>query len=259
MKKRYITSINAKGVRLDFGLTFVNFMAVAAGLADDVRTEAIYSWINGDRIIEGDTSTGSDIYGHFGYSARSNTVDVSTVTDEKGGWYWWYNSETMSPAAGLGAYGNQMQNGGTIFYTEYYDIMGRYTIDADDAFGRFSVIMKEFHKDSLRRNSRTVYGEYMEGVLGEFPESGLVPYTFVCGLMGLNVTKKGLEISANLPSCMDYAGVSVYGYGNRTYSIRVDRGVKKPKVEKYSDGTFYVILPAGTTYYITPDNRLIEG
>ena len=137
--------------------------------------------------------------------------------------------------------------------------MGRYTVDADDAFGRFSVIMDEFHEDSLRRNARTYYGEYVEGILGEFPESGLVPYTFVSGLCGINPTVKGLEISSNLPSCMDYAGVSEYRYGNRVYSIRVDKSLTSPVVEKYDDGTFYVRIPAGQTWYITADNRLIKG
>ncbi len=257
-KKRYITSINVNGEKLDFGVTYVNFMAVAYGLADDVQTKAIYSWMDGERIIESDTCKGEDIYGRFIYAARGNTVDVSTVTDKDGQWYWWYNAETMSPANGLGAYGNQMQNGGTIFYISYYDLTGRYTVDKESGFKRFSTIVDEFHKDSLRRNSRTMYGEYVEGVLGEFPESGLVPYTFVGSIVGLKATGKGLRISANLPEVMDYAGVSTYRYGNRTYSIRVDKTVSQPKVEKYDDGSFYVTVPADETWYITPDNRLVK-
>ena len=258
-KKRYITSINSQGVKLDFGVTYTNFMAIAFGLSDDIKTEAVYSWVDGDRIIAGDTSTGSDIYGKFIYAARGNTLDVSKVTDESGNYYWWYNEETMSPASGMGAYGNQMQNGGTIFYISYYDLLGRLTVDADDAFDRFSVIMDEFHKDSLRRNSRTYYGEYVEGIVGEFPESGLVPYTFLTGFLGVNAKDKGLEIKPNLPDKISYAGVAAYVYGNRTYSIRVDRSITEPKIEKYSDGTFYVKLPADATYYITKDNRLIKG
>lgn len=261
-KKRYITSINAENVKLDFGVTYVNFMAVAFGLADEMKTEAVYSWVDGERIISGDTSTGEDIYGRFKYAARGNTLDVSKVKDDAGNYYWWYNDETMSPAFGLGAYGNQMQNGGTIFYISYYDLLGRLKrkeAGADDAFKRFSAIMDEFHKDSLRRNSRTVYGEYVEGIVGEFPESGLVPYTFLTGFLGINATKNGLEISPRLPSSMDYAGVSTYVYGNRTYSIRVDKKVKQPQVSKYNDGTFYVVLPAEETYYITADNRLVKA
>ncbi len=257
-KKRYITSINKNGEKLDFGVTYVNFMAATYGLADDIQTRAIYSWMDGERIIESDTSKGEDIYGRFKYAARGNTLDVSKVTDKDGQWYWWYNAEVMSPAQGLGAYGNQMQNGGTIFYISYYDLMGRFTIDKESAFKRFSTIVEEFHVDSLRRNSRTMYGEYVEGILGEFPESGLVPYTFVNSIVGLKTTTKGLQISAALPEVMDYAGVSTYRYGNRTYSIRVDKNVAQPKVEKYDDGSFYVIIPASETWYITPDNRLVK-
>ena len=50
-----------------------------------------------------------------------------------------------------------------------------------------------------------------------------------------------------------------YHYGNRVYSIRVDKNITSPIVEKYADGTFYVQIPAGTTYYITRDNRLVRG
>lgn len=258
-KKRYITSINSENVTLDFGVTYVNFMAIAMGLADDIKAEAIYSWVDGERVIAGDTSTGEDIYGKFKIAARGNTLDISKVTDESGQWYWWYNAETMSPASGLGAFGNQMQNGGMIFYTSYYDLLGRNTISANNSFERFKVIMEEFHEDSLRRNPRTYYGEYVMGVVGEFPESGLVPYTFVSGTVGLNATLKGLEIKSNLPDEMQFAGVSEYRYGNRTYSIKVDKRITEPTVEKYDDGTFFVSVPAGTTYYITLDNRLVRG
>lgn len=129
---------------------------------------------------------------------------------------------------------------------------------ADDAFGRFSVIMEEFHKDSLRRNSYSQHGEYIEGVIGEFPESGLVPYAFISGFLGINPDVKGLKISPNLPSDMDYAGISEYWYGNREYSIQISRTVQKPSVEIHA-GVYYVTVPADKTYYITADNRLIAG
>ena len=58
---------------------------------------------------------------------------------------------------------------------------------------------------------------------------------------------------------MQFAGVSEYRYGNRIYSIKVDKRITEPKVEKYDDGTFYVTVPADGTWYITLDNRLIKG
>lgn len=83
-KGRYIGGINADGERLDFGFTYVNFMAVSYGIASEAQAKQVYDWVDGDRIIEGDTSTGEDIYGKFKYAARSNTLDVSTVTDASG-------------------------------------------------------------------------------------------------------------------------------------------------------------------------------
>ena len=58
---------------------------------------------------------------------------------------------------------------------------------------------------------------------------------------------------------MEFAGVSEYLYGNRTYSIKVDKRISVPKVEKYDDGTFFVTVPADGVYYITLDNRLVKG
>ena len=118
--------------------------------------------------------------------------------------------------------------------------------------------MDEFHIDSLRRNSYSAFGEYVEGVLGEFPESGLVPYTFICGFLGINPMVEGLQIKPNLPSDMEYAGISEYWYGNREYSIQISRAVSAPVVEIHA-GVYYLTLPANSTYYITADNRLIEG
>ena len=259
-KGRYIGGINEDAERLDFGYTYVNFMAVAYGLADEARAQSVYEWVDGERIISSDTSTGEDIYGKFKYAARSCTVDVSTITDQNGAYYWYDHAGALPCTPGtFGGFGNQMQNGGTIFYISYYDLLGRIqTVGADNAFERFSVIMEEFHKDSLRRNSYSQFGEYIEGVVGEFPESGLVPYTFINGFLGITPEVKGLKISPNLPSDMEYAGISEYWYGNREYSIQVSKKVQSPTVEIHA-GVYYVTLPANQTYYITVDNRLIAG
>ena len=42
-KGRYITSVNVKGDVLDFGVTFVNFMAVSAGLASQEQAQQIFT------------------------------------------------------------------------------------------------------------------------------------------------------------------------------------------------------------------------
>jgi hypothetical protein len=124
--------------------------------------------------------------------------------------------------------------------------------------------MSEFHKDSLRRNRYMSYiqngkqgvGEYSEGVLGEFPESGLVPLTFVTGFLGINSCDQGLKITPSLPEAYDFAGIREYHFGNRVYSIQVNRELTSPKVQ-YDGETYFVSLPADRSYIITYDNRLI--
>ena len=267
-KGRYITSINVEGKRIDHGMTYVNFMACKYGLADEQKGKLIYSWLDGKRIIEGDTSTGDDIYGEYIYAARSNTIDAYNVKDDNGIQYWFDHYGALPCAPGtFGGYGHQMQNGGTIFYISYYDIVGRIkTNDIESANKRFNIIMDEFHKDSLRRNRYLAYtqdningvGEYSEGVLGEFPESGLVPYSFIEGFLGITPERKGLKISPKLPNDLEYAGIREYIYGNQKYSIQVSKQIDNPIIQK-DDEKIFVALPANKTYYITLDGRLEEG
>ena len=256
-KGRYITSVNIKGDVLDFGITFVNFMAVSAGLASDTQANQIYDWVDGKRIIETDTSKGENIY-NFKVSARSNTVAIETV-EEDGLHYWWYNGHDFADVlpGQWGEYGLQMQNGGTIFYTSYYDVSGRTFISGDNAISRFNVIMEEFHKDQLRRDPHSKFGGYQVSILGEFPESGLVPLTFVTDIVGITPELKGLKIQSCLPSDMSCAGVSEYNYGGRTYHIEVNKNISDPTVTL--DGDIYTVkLPADRTFYITLQNKLIE-
>jgi len=255
-KGRYITSININGERLDWGITFVNFMAAAYGLATPDRAEKIYEWLDGKRIIEGDTSKGEDIYGRFKYAARSTTLDVSTV----GPPYYWYDHKGMLPPTpgSFGGFGNNMQNGGTIFYISYYDILGRIKhLGPDNALLRFNTIINEFKKDELRRFGYSQHGGYIEGVIGEFPESGLVPLTFLYGFMGVRTETNGLVINAQLPKDWSYAGVREYIYNDRVYSIKVDRNIKKPVAEKHG-GIWFVQLPDDEVWLITPDNKLMK-
>ena len=257
-KGRYISSINVNGDKLDFGVTVINFMAVSAGLATKEQAVSVYDWVDGKRIIDGDTSTGADIY-NFKVSARSNTVAIESV-EEDGLHYWWYNGHPFNDVlpGHWGEYGLQMQNGGTIFYTSYYDVSGRTLISGDNAMKRFNAIMDEFHIDSLRRDPRTSFGVYQVSINGEFPESGLVPLAFVTDIVGITPEISGLKIQSSLPSDMTFAGVNEYRYGNRVYKIEVNKNLIEPSVEK--DGEKYVLkLPAGKTYYLTLRNKLIEG
>ncbi len=255
-KGRYITSVNVEGKRLDFGITFSNFMACAAGLASEEQAKQIYSWVDGTRIIKGDTSTGADIY-HYKYSARSNTLDVFDVYDD--GYYWVsWNGDIVSTSP-HGAFGACMQNGGTIFYMSYYDLMGRIlNLGADNAFERFQVIMKEFHnQDQLRVFPYPTDIGYESGVIGEFPESGMVPTVFVEGFLGLLPGQQGLEIQPHLTSEMTYAGIREYQFNEKVYSILVSKEITETKLEQRGD-IWYVEVPADRSWVLTANNELVE-
>ena len=269
-KGRYITSINIDGEKLDFGVTFTNFMACYFGLADAAQMRSIYAWVDGERNIEGDTSTGKDIY-NFIVSARSNTVAIESkgpapenADKYKGKYYWGYQGTDNDVTPGKwGEYGNQMQNGGSIFYISHYDVGGRVRMDADNAAERFNTIIEEFHKDELRRDPDSEFsvgagGGFLLSINGEFPESGLVPLTFLKDFVGISAEVRGLRIAPHLPSDMTYAGVGTYRYNNRVYNIRADKSAVKPSVEE-KGGKWYVTVPADGVYYLTADNTVVKA
>ncbi len=258
-KGRYIASVNVEGKRLDFGTTFINFMACVAGLTSEEQAKQIYSWIDGERIIEGDTSTGADIY-HFIYSARSNTLDFAAVDDN--GYYWvnWNGDMYCYEKDGTrhGVYGNQMQNGGTIFYTSYYDLLGRFAyLGVENAYSRFLTILKEFHdQDQLRVFPYPTIVGYASGVIGEFPESGMVPTVFVEGFLGINPAAEGLAICPALPDGMEYAGVREYQFNDTVYTIEVRTGIDAPRVEQ-RDSVWFVEVPAEGDWILTPGQEVV--
>ena len=255
-KGRFIMSIDVNGVRHDYGATFLNFTAVAYGLADREQAKLIYDWVDGKRIIKSDTSTGDDIYGAFKFSARSNTLDVAAIgppylLEDWGG-------EMACTPGGAGAWGVNIQNGGAIFYPQYYDMMGRVrTMSADNAMSRLKVIMEEFHKDELRRQGAYPIGGFFEGIIGEFPESGLVPLVFINGFIGLKTAVDGLTITPSLPDDMTFMGVRDYHYNGTAYAIEANRLLESPQLKKVAD-IIYIQVPATGQYKITTDNKILS-
>lgn len=259
-KGRYIMSIDKNGNKHDFGTTFTNQQAVAYGVATQEQAKQIYAWLDGERIIEGDTSTGEDIY-FWKIAARGNTKDIIT----EGPPYLWETwgegtaegiGQLDPRPGGNGAYGRNIQNGGLIFYTSYYDTLGRIRqMGADNAMERFKVIMDEFHIDQLKTRRFNSEGYFALGVICEFPESGIVPLAFQDGIIGLKTQADGLTITPCLPSDMDYAGIREYHFNNRTYSIEVSKKVKEPTIEE-KDGVNVVTVPAEGSYMITLKNTV---
>ncbi|MCU6711976.1 discoidin domain-containing protein [Paenibacillus sp. J5C_2022] len=248
-KGRYIGSIDVNGIAYDYGFTFLNAMAVMYGLADTEQADMIYGWLDGSRIIAEDTSTGTDIY-DWGWAPRANTVAVESQQP-----YWWYsyNGAISVAPGGSATFGNHLENGGAILYTSYDDMMGRLKSSggADSAFARMETIIAEFSLDELRRDpANNVGAPWTIGIVGEYPESGIVPLLMLDGFLGIQAKPDGLHIKPDLPHSLDYVGVRDVMYQDRIYHIRGSRSASVPAVTEQQDGSYEVIVPNGMEYII---------
>jgi hypothetical protein len=220
-KGRYIATIDKEGTRWDFGMTFQNLEALAYGIGDGQKAEAILSWLDGDRIIAGETSTGADIYA-FGWAARANTIAIETI----GPPYWWYSLNGAIPVETAAArYGNHLENGGAIFYTSFHDIMARLRWRGpDDAHARLMAILDEFQVEQLRRDpAEPGSAPWKFGIIGEFPESGLVPCVMAYGFAGLEANASGLVVRPQLPAAWEHMLLRQVAYAGRVIDVRATR------------------------------------
>ena len=211
-KGRYIACVDADGVRRDPGLTFLNTEALAYGLGDETKAERIFSWLDGERAVAGDTVTGSAIYDYAPLVDRfaekrklkkatpfvpvSNTVAIEEMTP--GEPYWWFSLEgaiTVAPG-GNAVYGTHLENGGYIFYTLWSELTARALYrGADDVKRRASELAAVYRYNGFDSD----LGGWAEGLTGEFPENGIVSRVFVSALAGLEAKADALEIRPNLP------------------------------------------------------------
>lgn len=196
---RYVCGLDADGKFYDYGHTFMNCEAIYYDFATLEQAQSILQWLNGERIVEGDTSTGEDIY-HWRFGPRSSTKR----NIEWYGWYW--SSPEKIP------WGDQVQDGGAVLGFSYHDLMSRLKIRGpDDAWARLQEIAtwfdevqeaggyREYYKDGTHGK---LQGGGTPGGLGldrEFYESILVPQIMIDGFLGFVPCGDGFEIDPRLP------------------------------------------------------------
>ena len=132
---------NGSSEWVDYGYLVWNLEAIYYGIATEEQAELIMQWVTGERTVAGDTSTGEDIY-FFQLAPRATTYQGSSATDSSvytGVWHGTNNG---------GEFGeSQVQHGGAIMYTSYYDLMNRIAVNgADDAYTRLNAI-KDWYMD----------------------------------------------------------------------------------------------------------------
>jgi len=236
-KGRYICTVDEDGVPWDFGSTFVNVEALYYGLGDSAQAAEVFDWLDGRRIIPGETSTGADIY-YWKFGPRSNTIAIETI----GPPYWWADYDGAIDPATTARWPVHCENGGAIFYVSFYDVMARLQyLGADAALARLQTIVSEFERDQLRRDPTNPGStNWQLGIIGEFPESGLVPCVMVYGFAGVNPDRQGLHIAPNLPSAWSALTVNGIAWAGRGLDITVTPTDATVTSSVASSGAVYV-------------------
>ena len=140
---RFALGINENtGEIIDPGYLYHNLEAVCADIPTNEQQLSIMNWIDGKRIVQGDLSTGSDIY-FYEFAPRMSTKDTDMyfnfAKDE--------NHYARYYSKGFGSWSRQVQNGGAIIAWSYYDLVARAKVlGIDNAMKRLDAMKTWYHK-----------------------------------------------------------------------------------------------------------------
>jgi len=222
---RFIGCIDVEGKPHDYGFTFVNLDAIWYGIASDAHARAILDWLTGRRIVDGDTSTGADIY-RWRFGPRATTrrnID----------WYGqgWHAPESIP-------WGGQVQDGGAVLGFTFYDLWARLRIlGPDDAWRRLCEILA-WEEDVWRaggyrayymadgKRGTTLQGGGTAGGIGidaEFFESSLLPSIIPYAFLGLDPRPDRLIVRPRLPDACPEMGIANILYRRVRMDVRATR------------------------------------
>ena len=239
-KGRYIACIDTDGVAVDYGLTFLNYEILKYGLADEYKASLIFDWIDGKRVVEGDDRTGEDIFSYgklmelvnaetaesikamgLRLAAVSNTIAIDNKNVEKAWWHAPAGIDVWNQAS----YGKHLENGGYIFYTVFYELMARTEyVGAQASTERLAEIAKVYEYNRLKSDAAAIGStNWLEGLIGEFPESGLVPTTYLYSFLGISAEYDGLHFEPKFNDVYEYMGVKKVMYDGKTYGFQAFR------------------------------------
>ncbi|MFM8335016.1 MAG: hypothetical protein ACKODK_05610, partial [Opitutaceae bacterium] len=196
---RFVAGPDVTGARHDYGFTFLNTDAIHYGFATEAHARSILDWLDGKRLVAGDTSTGADIY-RFRFGPRSTTRRNIEY------YFWGWSRPESIP------FGGQVQDGGAVLGWSYMDLSARLKTDGPDAaWARLREIAAWLAEVQAEGGYRAYYkkqgavlqGDGAAGGLGldrEFFESLLVPQIMLRGFLGLTPTAEGCVIDPRLPA-----------------------------------------------------------
>ncbi len=243
--QRFNACIDADGAAHDYGYTFLSLEAVYYDFASLKHAKAILSWVNGERMVEGDTATGADIY-HWRFAPRATTkrnVD----------WYFWAWSNPESIP-----WGGQVQDGGAVLGFSYHDLMARLNVlGPDNAWQRLQGILKWFDEVQAAGGYRKYYDGSREGSLQgggtagglgldmEFFESVLVPQVMLNGFLGFAPRADGFKLHPRLPTAWPELVIDRIRYQNLILRVRAAKDLIEIRKQGVHDEPMFVQLPAG--------------
>lgn len=253
---RFIACIDADGKKWDFGYTFVNLEAIWYDAATPQRARQIFEWLDGKRIVEGDTSTGKDIY-FWRFAPR-----ISTRRNLE--WYGqgWYAPETVP-------WGDQVQDGGAVLGFAFYDLIARLRVmGPDDAWNRLMSILQ--WEQEVRRaggyrayyaqRNVTLQGGGTAGGIGidvEFLESSMLPAIIPLGFLGLEPDADALWIRPKLPKAQPQMGIHGILYRGATLDIQCSNREITIAARRLRNGPVQLRLDAGWRIADKPARILI--
>ncbi|RKX41339.1 MAG: hypothetical protein DRP64_11445 [Verrucomicrobia bacterium] len=259
---RFVSAIDLDGRPYDYGLTFVSLEAIHYGFATEEQAKSIMDWITGERIVDGDTSQGEDIY-HWRFAPRCTT---KRNVEYYG--FVWTGPETIP-------FGGQVQDGGAVLGFSYHDLMSRLAVyGPDNAWQRLSEILDWYAEVLAGGGYRKYYANIPDaslqgggtagglGLDSEFVENILVPQVMLHGFMGLEPRADGLQIHPNLPSEWPGLGVTRVDFHSMVCDITVADGRIKMVAKGGLRNSFNLYVPEGkwsVTYHDAAGKVLNEN
>lgn len=254
---RFVAGKDNSGNVADNGHVVWNLQAIESGVATEEQAAAIMNWIDGE----------SDMY-QFGLAPMTNTIDNETSNMYSS----FYQHTTMS-TNGIGAFEQNVQNGGAVMYSSYYDLMSRLQVNGtEDAYGRLTAIRdwylpianaydyetedaKDFYYNYFNEQGKAYYylqngardidgdgvhdcGNGIIGLDGEFPESLLAVAAVPRGFFGVeNISIDCLGITPELPSDLQHWKIENMDFSSVKYDVSLFAGiVRVDSVEGDTDG-----------------------
>ncbi|MFN0127058.1 MAG: hypothetical protein ACKV19_10295 [Verrucomicrobiales bacterium] len=243
---RFVGWIDVEGDRHDYGFTFLNTEAIHHGLATPEQEAQVFSWLDGGRMVEGDTSQAADIF-HWRFGPRS-TTRRNTET-----YVWAWSSPESIP------WGNQVQDGGAVLGFTYFELMARLKAQGPDAaWRRLREVLAWFGEVQAEGGYRAYYAKPGRGTLQgggppgglgfdhEFMESVLVPQVMLYGFFGAKPRPGGLELAPQLPAAWPSATIDGVHAQAHVFAIDLEPKAVRLTARTAGNNEFALWLPAGS-------------